>query len=82
MVSRLGLLFWRPQGDSPPKKKLEVGRGVLGRRSESSKEPLGLFGVSGGSLFSSMFVMGELAVTGVATSDGVLLVGGVWELGG
>ena len=70
------------RGDSPPKRELEVGRGVLCRRSESSREPLGLFGVSEGSHFSSKVVMGELAVMGVATSDGISLVGGAWELGG
>ena len=59
-----------------------MGRGVLGRRSESSRELLGLFGVSEGSLFFSKVVMEELAVTGVATSDGVSLVRGAWELGG
>ena len=57
-------------------KELKVGRGVLGRRIESSTELLELSGVSEGSLFSSRAVMGELAVIGVATSDGVLLVGG------
>ena len=52
MVSRLGLLIWRPQGGGILlKKELEVGRGVLGRRSESSREPLRLSGVSEGSLF-------------------------------
>ena len=34
------------------------------------------------SLFTSKVVMRELAVTGVATSNGVPLVGGAWELGG
>ena len=69
-------------GGSPPKKELEVGRGVLGRRSESSREPLGLFGVSEGSLFPLEVVMKELTGTNVATSDGVSLAGEARELGG
>ena len=59
-----------------------MGRGVLGRRSESSREPLQLSGVSEGSFFSSRVVMEELAVTGVCTSGGESLVGGACELGG
>ena len=77
VVSHLGLLFW-----SPPKKELEVGRGVLGMRSEFSRELLGLSGGSEGSLFSSEAVVVELAVAGVATSGGVSLVGGAWGLSG
>ena len=59
-----------------------MGRGVLGRRSESNREPLWLSGVNEGSFFSSRIVIGELAVTGVATSGGESLVGGACELGG
>lgn len=59
-----------------------MGRGVLGRRSESRRELLGLSGVSEGSLFSSEAVVVELAVGGVGTSGDVPLVRGAWELGG
>ena len=59
-----------------------MGKGVLGRRSESSRELLGLSGGSEGSLFPFKVVLGEFAVTGVGTSDGVSLVGGAWELVG
>ena len=58
-------------GGRPPNKELEVGRGVLGRRSESSREPLRLSGVSEGSFFFSNVVMGELA--------GLVYVRPVWN---
>ena len=59
-----------------------MGGGVLVRRSEFSRKPLWLSGVSEGLFFSSRVVIGELAVTGVATSGGESLVGGACELGG
>ena len=57
-----------------------MGRGVL-VRSESSREPLRLSGVSEGSFFSFSVVKGELAVTDICTSGVESLVEGACELG-